>query len=106
VAGHAHSEDLAAPGGDPGGFIQINVADNGIGLNPDELERIFQPFEQVGSSRQPIPQGTGLGLTLTRQLVELHGGRIWAQSEGTYKGTTLCLILPVEPTVPKQARNV
>jgi PAS domain S-box-containing protein len=105
-AGHTHSEDLAAPGGDPGGFIQINVADNGIGLNPDELERIFQPFEQVGSSRHPRPQGTGLGLTLTRQLVELHGGRIWAQSEGTHKGTTLCLILPVEPTVPKQARNV
>jgi PAS domain S-box-containing protein len=99
------AEELSPLGGNPGGFIQINVSDNGVGLNPDDLERIFQPFEQVLSSGHPKIQGTGLGLSLTRQLVELHGGRIWAQSEGVRKGTTFYLILPVEPAVPAQRCN-
>ena len=63
-------------------FIHISVSDTGIGLNSEDLERIFDSFEQVESSFNRRFQGTGLGLSLTKQLVELHGGKIWAESEG------------------------
>jgi signal transduction histidine kinase len=66
--------------------IQITVSDTGIGLPEVDLERIFQPFEQGDNSTSRKYQGTGLGLSLTRKMVELHGGRIWAASEGPGKG--------------------
>jgi PAS domain S-box-containing protein len=99
---HSEPRDRSALCGDHGGFIQISVADNGIGLNPNDLERIFQPFQQATAPGLPNTKGTGLGLSLTRQLVELHGGKIWAESEGVRKGATFFLILPVEPAVPAQ----
>ena len=77
--------------------IKIMVADTGIGINPDELGRIFNPFEQVENSRSRKYQGTGLGLSITRSFVELHGGRIWAESEGEDKGSTFSFTLPVKP---------
>jgi PAS domain S-box-containing protein len=75
-------------------YIQINVADSGIGINPNDLDRIFNPFEQVDGSSSRRYQGTGLGLSLTRNLVELHGGTIWVESEGEGKGTTFSFVLP------------
>ena len=77
------------------GGIEISVSDTGIGINPEDLDRIFSSFEQVESSRTRQFQGTGLGLSLTKSLVELHGGRIWAESEGEGKGSTFSFILPV-----------
>jgi PAS domain S-box-containing protein len=94
-----------APGGDPGRFIRISVSDNGLGLNPEDLERVFQPFEQAAAPGHPKVQGTGLGLSLTRQLVELHGGRIWAESAGLQKGATFRFILPVQPTAGAPAHR-
>ena len=91
---HAESEALFPLGGAPDGYIQISVSDNGIGLKADDLDRIFQPFEQAATPGQTQIQGTGLGLSLTRQLVELHGGKIWAQSEGVRKGAAFYLTLP------------
>ena len=74
--------------------IAISVKDTGIGLNGEDAKRIFNPFEQVDSSSSRKYQGTGLGLSLCKNLVELHGGTIWAESEGEGKGTTLRFIIP------------
>lgn len=78
-------------------LIRIVVVDNGIGIEKENLERIFEPFEQLDSSINRKYQGSGLGLSLTRKLVELHGGRIWAESEGEGKGSTFIVLIPVSP---------
>jgi signal transduction histidine kinase len=75
--------------------VLISVSDSGIGLKQDDLDRIFNPFEQVESSRSRKFQGTGLGLSLVKTLVNLHGGQIWAESEGDGKGSVFRLELPV-----------
>jgi signal transduction histidine kinase len=75
--------------------IEISVSDNGIGLKSDDIERIFDRFEQVEGSKSRTYQGTGLGLSLTRALVELHNGKIWAESEGKKKGSKFIFIIPV-----------
>ena len=67
-------------------------------LKEKDLTRIFQPFEQVESSASRRFQGTGLGLSLTKKIVKLHGGRIWVDSEGENKGSTFSFILPVSPS--------
>ncbi len=78
------------------GFIEISVEDTGIGMRKEDLKRIFDPFEQVESSASRRYQGTGLGLSLTKRLVELHGGRIWGESEGEGKGSIFFCIIPFE----------
>jgi len=75
--------------------LEISVTDSGIGIQPDDLERIFQSFEQVESSTSRSYEGTGLGLSLTRRLVELHGGRITAESKGEGMGSRFAFTLPV-----------
>jgi len=75
-------------------YIQITVADTGIGIKHDDLNRIFNPFEQVDGSSSRTYQGTGLGISLTRNLVELHGGTIWVESEGEGKGTSFSFVIP------------
>ena len=74
--------------------IQISVRDTGIGIDGEHLALIFKPFEQVEDSASRHFQGTGLGLSLTKSLVELHGGRIWVESEGPGKGAVFSFILP------------
>jgi CheY-like chemotaxis protein/anti-sigma regulatory factor (Ser/Thr protein kinase) len=74
--------------------ILISVSDSGIGIKPQDKERIFQEFEQVDSSFSRQEEGTGLGLSLTRRLVELHGGRIWVESEGENKGSVFSFTIP------------
>jgi signal transduction histidine kinase len=76
-------------------FIKISVSDSGIGLAKDNLDRIFDPFEQADNSASRKFQGTGLGLSLTRQLVEFHNGCIWAESKGEGKGSTFSFVIPV-----------
>jgi signal transduction histidine kinase len=75
--------------------IEISVVDTGIGLNKKDLEKIFLPFEQVDSSASRKFQGTGLGLSLTRRFVNLHKGKIWAESEGESKGSTFYVVIPI-----------
>ncbi len=77
-----------------GDTIKIAVVDTGIGIPADQLDRIFQSFEQVDTSMAREYGGVGLGLNITRQLVELHGGRIWVESEPG-KGTRFVFTLPV-----------
>jgi signal transduction histidine kinase len=79
------------------GILEICVSDSGIGIRREDLDRIFLPFERAEGQVGTRFPGTGLGLSLTRSLVELHGGRIWAESDGEGKGTTIRFILPVAP---------
>ena len=76
-------------------WLSLWVADTGIGLERKQLERIFKPFEQVESSLSRKFQGTGLGLALTRKMVELHGGAIWVESQGAGAGSTFRLAIPL-----------
>lgn len=87
-------------------LIEVSVSDTGIGLKHDDLERIFNPFEQVENSASRRFQGTGLGLSLTRILVELHGGKIWAQSEGAGKGSKFSFIIPVDGPMKSEQINI
>jgi len=83
-------------GGEHQTCIEVSVSDTGIGLNEKDLQRIFKPFEQAEGITSRRYKGTGLGLSLTKRLVELHGGKIWAESEGEGKGSTFCFIIPVK----------
>ena len=84
--------------------MRVAVTDTGIGIKVSDQERVFKEFEQVDSSYGRQQQGTGLGLALTKRLVEMHGGRIWVESEGVEgKGSTFTFLIPIpkaeaEPT--------
>ena len=75
-------------------YIGISVRDNGIGISAENLEKVFQPFMQIESSASKKYQGTGLGLALVKQFVELHGGKVWAESRGLGNGSAVTFILP------------
>ncbi len=77
------------------GGIELIVADTGVGLPADQLERIFDRFAQVDSSNTRRHEGTGIGLALVKELVGLHGGRVWAESEGIGRGSRFHVVLPV-----------
>ncbi len=87
-------------GGDPrevdGDRLLVGVKDSGIGIASADLERIFQPFEQAESSASRKYEGTGLGLPLARKLIELHGGRLWAESAGLGRGATFRFTVPIK----------
>ena len=77
-----------------GNDIQFSVNDEGIGIKPDELVFLFRPFRQAVSGKNVNRQGMGLGLAITKKLIELHGGSIWIESEwGT--GTTVLFKIPM-----------
>ncbi len=96
-----------------GELVEVAVADTGIGIAPEKLGRIFESFEQADGSSARAHGGTGLGLTITRQLVELHGGEIRAESEPG-EGSRLIFTLPVwsgevgsePPAAPPSARQL
>lgn len=73
----------------------IGVSDTGIGIKPEDQQRLFTEFEQLDSGYDRMHQGTGLGLALTRKFVELHDGRIWVESEGEGKGSTFSFTIPL-----------
>jgi two-component system, sensor histidine kinase len=72
----------------------IRVRDTGIGLSAEMLDKIFEPFTQVESSRQRSEEGLGLGLPLVRKLIEMHGGRVEARSDGPGEGSEFIVRLP------------
>ena len=76
-------------------FVEISVKDTGIGIKPEDQARIFDAFEQVDGSASKKYQGSGLGLSLTKHLVELHGGKIWVESEGEGRGSRFRFVLPL-----------
>lgn len=75
--------------------VAITITDNGIGIPPHMLGAIFEMFSQVDQSLERSQNGLGIGLTLAKRLVELHGGSIWAHSEGEGKGSEFRVRLPV-----------
>lgn len=79
------------------GEIQIAVTDTGMGIPPEHLAHIFTRFYRVDKSRSRASGGgSGIGLTIARHLVEAHGGRIWAESEGEGKGSRFVFTLPLK----------
>ncbi|MFC1836310.1 ATP-binding protein [Thermodesulfobacteriota bacterium] len=91
--------EIRLTAGKEDGQLIVTVSDTGTGIDPKDQERIFAEFEQVDSSFGRSHEGTGLGLALTRRLVELHGGRISVESEGQGKGSTFTFTMPfVEAT--------
>jgi CheY-like chemotaxis protein/anti-sigma regulatory factor (Ser/Thr protein kinase) len=94
---------------DPGGQIElvvrekgievdIVVRDNGLGIPSDMLQKVFELFAQVERSLEKTRGGLGIGLTIVKQLVEMHGGRVEAQSDGPGKGSEFVVTLPVVTT--------
>jgi len=75
----------------------VEVRDTGTGIPPDMLRTVFDMFTQIGSPFERAPSGLGIGLTLARRLVELHGGSIEASSAGTGQGSTFTVRLPLSP---------
>jgi signal transduction histidine kinase len=76
------------------GVAKISISDTGIGIASEHHEAIFEEFRQVGSDYARKREGTGLGLTLTKKFVEMHGGKIWVESEPG-KGSTFTFTLPM-----------
>jgi signal transduction histidine kinase len=77
-----------------GDFIEVAVADTGIGIRGEDIPKLFKAFTQLESVYTKGYEGTGLGLALTRQLVELHGGRIWLESVFG-EGSRFSFIIPL-----------
>lgn len=73
--------------------LRVSVRDTGIGVPQEDLERIFESFQQGNSSMSGKFQGTGLGLAISRRLVEMHGGRIWVKSTAG-QGSTFTFTIP------------
>ena len=78
------------------GEAEISVTDTGIGISPEDQRLIFEEFRQVGTNYTHNVEGTGLGLALARRFVELHGGRIWVESELS-RGSRFTFTLPNGP---------
>ncbi|MCK6381440.1 MAG: SpoIIE family protein phosphatase [Leptospiraceae bacterium] len=81
-------------------MAEVIVSDTGIGIPKDKLEDIFKSFEQVDSSNSRNYGGTGLGLSITKQLVELHGGQLWVESESG-RGSRFHFTLPLQDSLDK-----
>ena len=77
-----------------GESVQLTVSDSGPGVPPDEKEKIFAKFYQIAEANGENAKGTGLGLAISKALVELHGGKIWVESEPS-RGSQFCFTLPL-----------
>lgn len=90
---------------DPAGQATVNIRDTGIGIEPEELPHIFETFAQ---GRQPLDRslgGLGLGLSVARELLELHGGTLQAASDGPGKGAEFTLRLPQQEELPALSQS-
>jgi CheY-like chemotaxis protein len=81
------------------GWVEFSVIDTGIGIALEDQASIFESFHQVSATTKGVREGTGLGLAITKRLVELHGGRIWVESE-LGKGSSFHFTLPQQSALP------
>ena len=89
-----------SPSSDSGQTWQVCIDDNGVGLAPDQISRLFQVFQRLQS--RTAYEGTGIGLALCRKIAERHGGHIWAESRGEGLGSRFCVALPQAQKESKQ----
>ncbi|RZA17496.1 MAG: response regulator, partial [Lysobacteraceae bacterium] len=82
--------------------VRIDIRDQGIGLAPDQVERVFDLFTQVDTSIERSHGGLGIGLTLVRKLVAMHGGSVGVESEGLGRGCCFSVELPIGDAMPEQ----
>jgi signal transduction histidine kinase len=82
------------------GGVGIHVSDTGVGIGPEDIERVLRPFEQVSTAYSRSTGGTGLGLPITKRFVELHGGTLTLESK-VGSGTTVHVFLPADRVVPR-----
>ena len=75
--------------------LVVSVTDTGVGIAPEEKEKVFEEFYQTRDGSKSKTPGTGLGLPLTRSFVEMHGGKIWAESGGKDKGSRFIFTIPI-----------
>jgi two-component system sensor histidine kinase BarA len=75
------------------GSVEVSVTDTGVGIASADQDAIFEEFRQVGTADKKV-EGTGLGLALSRKFIELHGGRIWVESQ-VGQGSTFTFTVPV-----------
>lgn len=78
-----------------GPFVRLSIADTGAGIAPEHLSHVFERFYRVDKSRSRAGGGTGIGLTIAKHIVDAHGGRMWAESEGAGRGATFYFTVPV-----------
>lgn len=97
---HPGASVTVAAGCDPGSAVWISVSDRGLGMSPEQMDRLFKPFGRVGVQATGGEKSTGLGLAIARRIVEAHGGRIEVES-AVGKGTTFTVVLPL----PADAAN-
>jgi signal transduction histidine kinase len=76
--------------------LRVEVHDNGLGIKPEDQAEVFEPFRQIKNPTQGRPTGTGIGLTITKRIIDFHHGRIWVDSEPG-KGTIFSFELPAKP---------
>jgi signal transduction histidine kinase len=86
------------------GWIQVSVSDTGMGIAPVEASRIFNEFYQATQPGNNKSRGAGLGLSISKKLVEMHGGKIWVESEPG-RGSEFFFTLPIEPPARLVALN-
>src|SRR5579864_151424 len=86
-----------------GCHIEVRVADSGVGIPPEALGRVFDKFFRVRSLLHRDVRGVGLGLAISREIIEAHQGRIWAESGGLGRGARVCFTLPIAPASPGRA---
>lgn len=87
-------------------MAMVRVIDSGKGLTREQIDRLFQPFSQVHDTATETKGGTGLGLHISRGLIEQHGGRIWCESDGPGTGTTFAFTLPLTGLVVRETPSM
>jgi cell cycle sensor histidine kinase DivJ len=88
-----------------GARLVIHIADTGVGIADDDLKRIGDPFFQAGTTYQRRHEGTGLGVSIVKSLVALHGGEVTVQSK-VDEGTTFTVALPLTPPAVQPTSNI
>ncbi len=73
--------------------VRVDVIDTGVGIDPSDQDKVFEPFGQAGDTLSETPRGTGLGLPICREIIEHHGGRLWLES-APGAGSTFAFSLP------------
>jgi len=87
-----------------GNSVVVSIKDNGQGMKKIDLPKLFKPFTQLNPADIRPMGGTGLGLSICKHLIDMHGGKIWADSPGIGKGSTFYFSLPIKSTSNKEVK--